>query len=293
MSGVISIGMAALFHAAVLFLLTAGLQLTFGVMRVVNLACGTLFALGAYAGATAVNWALAQGAPVEFFPLILLGCGAMVGLIGIPIERLLRAAYARPEAFQLLLTFALVLILQDLLRLIWGADPKQTQNVMTVFGSWRVAGATINVYYVAVIAFAIALAFGLGWFLERTNSGKILRATAENREASSAMGINVPRTYLLVFTAGTMLSTAGGALIVPTAAASLQMGVELVVEAFAVVVIGGLGSMKGAAVGAILVCAIRALALNFFPELDILAVYVVVLGVLILRPSGLCGRRFG
>ena len=86
MSGFISIGMAALFHASVLFLLTAGLQLTFGVMRVVNLACGTLFALGAYTGATAVNWALAQGAPVEFFPLILLGCGAMVGLIGIPIE---------------------------------------------------------------------------------------------------------------------------------------------------------------------------------------------------------------
>lgn len=284
--------MAALFHAAALFLLTAGLQLTFGVMRVVNLACGSLFALGAYAGATAVNWTVRRGVPAELFPLVLLATGLIVGCIGVPIERLLRTAYRRPEAFQLLLTFALVLILQDVLRLVWGADPQQTQNVAVVFGSVSLFGARLGVYDLFVIVLSIAIALGLGWFLERSKAGKILRATAENREASAAMGVNVPQAYLLVFTAGTMLSTIGGALIVPTSAASLQMGVELVVEAFAVVVIGGLGSMKGAAVGAVLVCLIRAIALSVFPEMEILAIYIVVLAVLLMRPSGLFGKRF-
>ena len=187
-------------------------------------------------------------------------------------------------------TFALVLILQDLLRLIWGADPKQTQNVMTVFGSWRVAGATINVYYVAVIAFAIALAFGLGWFLERTNSGKILRATAENREMSLALGVNVRLMYASVFTLGTILGTVGGALVVPTAAATLDMPVELVVESFAVVVIGGLGSMRGALVGALIVGLMRAAAISWYAELEMLAIYLVVIVVLVIRPAGLFGK---
>ena len=292
MEALTGILMASLLHAATLFLLTAGLQLTFGVMRVVNLACGTLFALGAYAGVSAVHWALSRGVPVELFPLVLLLAGIMVGLIGIPLERLLRTAYKRPEAFQLLLTFALVLILQDGLRLIWGADPQQTPNVATALGSVTVFGTVVASYTLIVIGLAIAIAVGLGGFLERTQAGKILRATAENREASAAMGVNVPRTYMLVFTIGTMLSTAGGALIVPTSAASLQMGVELVVEAFAVVVIGGLGSMKGAAFAAVLVCLIRSVALSTFPEMEILAIYIVVVAVLMARPSGLFGKRY-
>ena len=118
----------------------------------------------------------------------------------------------------------------------------------------------------------------------------MLRATAENREASAAMGVNVRMVYLLVFTLGTTLGTVGGAMVVPTAAVSLQIGVDLVVEAFAVIVIGGLGSMKGAVAGALIVGLIRAAALVLYPEVEVLATYVIVLAILVFKPSGLFGK---
>jgi branched-chain amino acid transport system permease protein len=127
-------------------------------------------------------------------------------------------------------------------------------------------------------------------FLQRTNAGRILRATAENRAMAEALGVDVRRVYATVFTLGAVLGTTAGALVVPTAAASLDMAVEFVVEAFAVVVIGGLGSMRGALAGALIVGLIRAYALVLYPEAEVLAVYVIVIAVLLLRPSGLFGR---
>jgi len=141
-----------------------------------------------------------------------------------------------------------------------------------------------------VIAASILIAVGIGAFLQRTRWGRILRATAENREMSEALGVNVRWMYTVVFTLGTVLGTVGGALVVPTAAASLDMPVELVVEAFAVVVIGGLGSMRGALAGALIVGLMRALAIRYYAELEMLAIYVVVIAVLIARPAGLFGK---
>ena len=141
-----------------------------------------------------------------------------------------------------------------------------------------------------VIATATAVAIGLGAFLQRTNFGRILRATAENRAMAEALGVDVRRIYAVVFTLGAVLGTTAGALIVPTAAASLDMAVELVVEAFAVVVIGGLGSMWGALVGALIVGLIRAFSLVIYPEAEVLAIYLIVIVVLLLRPAGLFGR---
>lgn len=290
MTTLVSILMAGLFHGAALFLLTAGLQLSFGVQRIVNLACGSIYALGAYVGVSLTTWALAQGLPVPLFPLALLASGVLAGLIGLPLERVLSTVYRRPESFQLLLTFSLILIFQDAIRFLWGAYPQQLPNVSMIYGAINVGGVQMPTYNVFVIIVAAAVAVGLTWFLNHTVSGKVLRATAENRETSAAMGVNVRLIYLLVFTLGTTLSTVGGALVVPTAAASLQMGVELVVDAFAVIVIGGLGSMKGAAVGALIVGMIRAGALFIYPEIDILATYAVVLIVLIWRPTGLFGK---
>ncbi|MGA8001250.1 MAG: branched-chain amino acid ABC transporter permease, partial [Pseudolabrys sp.] len=131
---------------------------------------------------------------------------------------------------------------------------------------------------------------GLGLFLQRTNYGRLLRATAENRAMAEALGVDVRRIYAAVFTLGAILGTTAGALVVPTAAASLDMAIEFVIEAFAVVVIGGLGSMRGALVGALIVGLIRALAIVFVPELEVLAIYVIVICVLIFRPMGLFGR---
>ncbi|MGA9084125.1 MAG: branched-chain amino acid ABC transporter permease, partial [Pseudolabrys sp.] len=133
-------------------------------------------------------------------------------------------------------------------------------------------------------------AAGLGLFLQRTNYGRLLRATAENRAMAEALGVDVRRIYAAVFTLGAILGTTAGALVVPTAAASLDMAIEFVVEAFAVVVIGGLGSMRGALIGALIVGLIRALAIVFVPELEVLAIYVIVICVLIFRPMGLFGR---
>lgn len=290
MSAYFNIFLAGIFHASVLFLVAAGLQLIFGVQRIVNLACGSIYALGAYCGISATLWALGHGVPQSMFPLVLIAAGLIVGLVGIPLERLLRTIYGRQESFQLLLTFSLVLMIQDVLRFGWGANPQQLGNLSMIYGTLSFGDIALPVYNAFVIVVAITLAVSMALFLGRTPAGKILRATAENRDASAAMGVNITRVYMIVFTVGTMLGTVGGALVVPTAAASLEMGVELVVEAFAVVVIGGLGSMKGAVVGAVIVGLVRAAAVTVYPEAEILAIYVIVLGVLIWRPSGLYGK---
>jgi branched-chain amino acid transport system permease protein len=158
------------------------------------------------------------------------------------------------------------------------------------YGKVAIGAVSFPTYNVLVMAASLAIAVGLGLFLSRTRYGRILRATAENREMAEALGADVRRIYASVFTLGTMLGTVGGALVVPTAAASLDMPVELVVEAFAVVVIGGLGSMRGALVGALIVGLTRAAAISFYAELEVLAIYVIVIAVLVARPAGLFGK---
>jgi branched-chain amino acid transport system permease protein len=278
------------FHAAVLFLVAAGLQLVFGVQKIVNLACGSFYALGAYFGISAVNWAIAAGLPTAMFLPVLLLSGLLLGVIGPPIAALLRTVQDRDEAFQLLLTFALVLMFQDVLRFFWGANPQQLGNLVMEYGKLSVGTVQVPAYNALVILASIVIAVGIGALLQRTRFGRILRATAENREMSEALGVNVRWIYVSVFTLGTVLGTVGGALVVPTAAASLDMPVELVVEAFAVVVIGGLGSMRGALVGALIVGLMRAAAISWYAELELLAIYIVVIVVLVARPAGLFGK---
>ena len=291
MTAFFDIVIGGVFHAAVLFLVAAGLQLVFGVQKIVNLACGSFYALGAYFGISAVQWAMAAGLPAALFLPVLLAAGLVLGLlIGPAIEALLRTVYDRDEAFQLLLTFALVLMIQDVLRFFWGANPQQLGNLVMEYGKLTLGTVQVPAYNVLVILASIAIALGIGAFLQRTRFGRILRATAENREMSEALGVNVRWMYASVFTLGTVLGTVGGALVVPTAAASLDMPVELVVEAFAVVVIGGLGSMRGALVGALIVGLMRAAAISWYAELEMLAIYLVVIVVLIARPAGLFGR---
>jgi branched-chain amino acid transport system permease protein len=293
MSAFANVLVGGLFHAAVLFLVAAGLQLAFGVQKILNLACGSFYALGAYFGITVVGLAAGFGvSPWLLLPVLLLA-GLALGVIGPPIERLLRFVYGRDESFQLLLTFALVLMFQDVFRFVWGPDPKTLDTGYLVYGSLRLGDFAVPVYNCLVIAAAIAVAAGLGAFLHGTRYGKILRATAENRAMAEALGVDVRRVYATVFTLGTVLGTTAGALIVPTAAASLDMAVEFVVEAFAVVVIGGLGSMPGALAGALVVGFIRALSIAYYPEFEVLATYAIVIAVLLLRPAGLFGKQAG
>jgi branched-chain amino acid transport system permease protein len=290
MAAFANIFIGGVFHAAVLFLVAAGLQLVFGVQKIVNLACGSFYALGAYFGVTFITYAAQLGlSPWLIFPGLILA-GLLLGAIGPPIERMLRSVYGRDESFQLLLTFALLLMFQDVFRFFWGANPRSLDNAYLIYGTINAGDFGVPVYNLMVIAAAIAIAAALGAFLQRTNFGRILRATAENRAMAEALGVDVRRIYSAVFTLGAALGTTAGALIVPTAAASLDMAVELVVEAFAVVVIGGLGSMRGAVVGALIVGLIRAFAIVLYPELEVLAIYMIVIAVLLLRPAGLFGR---
>jgi branched-chain amino acid transport system permease protein len=282
--------LGGVFHAAVLFLVAAGLQLVFGVQKILNLACGSFYALGAYAGVSAVRWALGAGLPMPLFFPVLVGAGLVLAALGPLIERLLRPIYDRDESFQLLLTFALVLMFEDVIRFFWGTAPHQLGNVYLAYGQVRVGGLTVPTYNLVVIACGAAIAGGMGWFLARTRFGRVLRATAENRDMAEAMGIDITRVYARVFTLGMALGTVGGALVIPATAAVNEMGIDLIVEAFAVVVIGGLGSMRGAFVGALIVGVVKAVAIATWPEVEMLAIYVIVIAVLVLRPSGLFAR---
>jgi branched-chain amino acid transport system permease protein len=203
---------------------------------------------------------------------------------------MLRTVYSRDESFQLLLTFALVLMFQDVFRFIWGSNPRSLDNAYLIYGTISGPDFSVPVYNLLVIATAIATAVGFGAFLQHTNNGRILRATAENRAMAEALGVDVHRVYALIFTLGAVLGTTAGALVVPTAAASLDMAIEFVVEAFAVVVIGGLGSMRGALAGALIVGLIRAYSLILYPEFEVVAIYIIVIAVLLFRPAGLFGK---
>jgi len=289
MGDVVSILMSGLFSAAILFLVAAGLQLVFGVMKIFNLAVGSFYALGAFFGATLVNWAVGEGLPQPLFFFGLLIAGILLGVIGPVIERLLRPIYDRDEAFQLLLTFAIVLMLEDITMMIWGSQPRSTGSLYLVYGTVNLLGATVPVYNLFVIAAAGTIAVGIGLLLSRTAFGRVLRAAADKREMVQSLGVNTRRLYVIVFSLGVVLSTIGGALVIPVTATMSEMGVELIVEAFAVVVIGGLGSMRGALVGALVVGYVTTLSINYYPPIEMLVIYLVVIVVLVIKPRGLFG----
>ena len=273
--------------------MAAGLQLVFGVQRIVNLACGSFYAVGAYFGITAVRWGIDAGTPPSLFILLLLASGVLLAVVMGPlIERLLiRFVYDREESFQLLLTFAIVLMFEDIIRFVWGTSPAVLGGgLYLAYGQLRVGTLTIPVYNLLVIAASALIAGLMAWFLARTRLGRSVRATAENRAMSEALGVNMARVYVLVFSIGVALGTVGGALVAPATAAALDLGIELIVEAFAVVVIGGLGSMPGAFVGAIVVGLMKAASIATYPELEMLAIYLVVIAVLVLRPVGLFAK---
>ncbi len=289
-ANVVNILLGGVFHASILFLVAAGLQVVFGVQKIFNLACGSFYALGAYVGVSAVQAFSAAGGPPWLFIVPLVVAGLLVGVVGVVVERgLLRFVYDRDETFQLLLTFALVLMLEDVIRITWGTSPRSTSGLYLVYGQVRVLGATVPVYNLIVMAASLLIAVAIGWLLTRTTFGRIMRATADNREMAEALGVDMRRVYVRVFTLGTALGTLGGALVIPATAAMSEMGIELIVEAFAVVVIGGLGSMRGAVAGALVVGILRAVAISVVPEVEMLLIYLIVIGVLVLRPRGLFG----
>src|SRR5712691_2128012 len=193
---VVNVLLSGVFHASILFLVAAGLQVVFGVQKIFNLACGSFYALGAYAGVSAVGWYAGAGGPPILFVLPLALAGLAVGAVGLVVERgLLRFVYDRDESFQLLLTFAVVLMMEDVIRMTWGTAPRSTAGLYLVYGQANLLGATVPVYNLLVMAASLAIALAIGWLLTRTAFGRIIRAAADNREMAEALGVDMRRLY--------------------------------------------------------------------------------------------------
>ena len=280
----------SLFYASVLFLIAAGLSLIFGVMRIVNLAHGSLFAVGAYIAAWLVGRAIGMGVPVAWLLLLMPVAALAVALIGIVIEPLLlRPFYRRAEEYQLLVTFGLLLILEDLMRLVWGGLPLTADTVMDAIPSVHIGEQIYPGYNILVVGIGVAAAILLWVVIYGTKFGVLLRATSQDRRMAAALGLNVGRVYVAAFAVGCFMAGLGGAIVVPSHAAVLGMGVEALILAFVVVVVGGLGSLKGALVGALIVSFVRTAGIQFFPEIELAVLYLIAAFVLIIRPTGLFG----
>ncbi len=280
----------SLLYASVLFLIAGGLSLIYGVMRIVNLAHGNLYALGAYVSA----WVIGQwltGAPLGVLYLLLPVGAVAAALVGAVLEpTLLRRFYKRPEEYQLLITFGLLMILEDALRLVWGPYPLSASVLWESVGSISIGDSLYPTYNLIVIAVGGIAAVFLWAFVYRTKFGVVLRATSQDMRMAAALGVDVNRVYIQAFTIGCFMAGLGGAIIVPSQSAVLGMGVDALILAFVVVVIGGLGSLEGALAGALIVGFVREAGIALFPEIELAVLYLIAAIVLLARPAGLFGR---
>ncbi|HYJ17540.1 MAG TPA: branched-chain amino acid ABC transporter permease [Burkholderiales bacterium] len=290
----LAIAIDGLIYASWLFIIAVGLTLIYGVMKILNIAHGSLYALGAFTSVTFTSAWFAHGYPVMGSYAMLALAAVVVGLVAGPvIERgLLRFLYGKDEVVLVLVTYALFLILEDLIKLVWGVDPlfiqgPKGETPYALLGNFSIGSLNYPTYNLLLVGVAITTAIVLTWVLARTRAGKLLIAVIHDRETAAAMGIDVGRTYFVTFTLGAMLAAVGGALTAPTVSVVTGMGAEVIVIAFAVVVIGGLGSLPGAALGALIVGLVRAASIHLRPELELFAVYFVMAAVLIVRPKGL------
>lgn len=279
-------------YAALVFIVALGLTLIFGVMRILNVAHGSLYAIGAYTTVSLTGWMLALGlAPVFAFPLMLVSAVLVGILLGGPIEwLLLRRIYDKPEVLQLLVTFAVFMILEDVQRLIWGTQPYFQASALQALGNVTVLGVTYTVYQLILLPIlALVLLLGLRIFLRHTVTGKLILATTEDREAAQSIGIDADKVFLFTFVVGAVLAGLGGALASPTTSILPGMGADMIVLSFAVIATAGLGQIEGAAVAALMIGLGRSFAVYLWPEVAVLVPYLIMVLVLLVRPEGLFG----
>ena len=279
--------------ASWLFIVAVGLTLVFGVLNILNFAHGSLFAVGAYAAASAVGWYYGGGfGPAFLGYLLMLGAALAVALILGPLmERgVLRFFYRRDEVVLVLVTYALFLILEDATKLIWGAESYYASEPYALLGNVSFFGLSYVGYDFALIGLAVATGLLLWFGLNRTITGKIVLAVIHDRDISRAMGVNVTRVFAFAFTLGVFLAALGGAFTAPKISVQPGIGITVILLSFAVVVIGGLGSVEGAAIAALFVGFARAVAIHLVPWAELFIVYLVMALVLAFRPEGLFQR---
>lgn len=277
-------------YAALVFLVSVGLSLIFGVLRVVNVAHGSLYAFGAYLAAT-FSLAIAPISPWLTYPALLAASIAIGVVCGGFIERfLLRPLSGQEEVLQLLITFAAFMIMDNLQRLIWGVQPIFAAEPLRLLPNVVVFGVSYTSYQVMLLpGVAVATLFGLRYFLRRTLSGAVILAVTEDREASTAIGIDAKRVYFVTFVIGASLAALGGALASPTTSLVPGMGADMIVLSFAVAATAGLGQIEGTALTALMIGLTRAFVIYLQPEFEVLVPYLLMVLVLLVRPLGLFG----
>jgi branched-subunit amino acid ABC-type transport system permease component len=275
-------------QAMFLFLIASGLSLIFGVLGVLNFAHGSLYMLGAYLSYTVASAFL--GSTTGFWLALVLGSLGVAVVGGVIESVFLRPVYRREELDQLLVTYALVLIIGDLVKLAWGADNRSASRPALLAGSVDIAGRAFPTYNLFVLVVGPLVALGLWLLLTKTQFGRLIRAAANDREMVGMVGVNVSGLFTGVFVLGAWLGGLGGGLAAPVGAIFPGMDVEVIVESFIVVVVGGMGSFGGTLLGALIIGQLNAFGILFFPRFAIVFVYILMALVLVSRPWGLLGK---
>ncbi len=285
LQSIVHVCLAGLSTGMFIWLVASGLSLIFGVLGVLNFAHGSFYMLGAYLCFTVLKY---WGA--NFWLGLLIG-PLGVCLVGYLMERFfLRYVYHLALPYQLLLTFAFVLIFDNLVKMVWGAGSLSPPNLSSLGGSLVILGRKFPIYNLFIIAVGPLVALGLWLMIERTWWGRIIRAASSDREMAAAIGVRVPTLFTGVFVFGTWLGALGGGLAVPyVGILTSGMGETIIIEAFIVAVIGGLGSLKGAFVGALIIGILSAFGTRFFPTFDMFLTFILMAAVLLWRPRGLFG----
>jgi branched-subunit amino acid ABC-type transport system permease component len=280
--------MSGIARAALLFLVASGLSLTFGVLRVLNFAHGSLYMLGAFIAYSIWKFLLI---PILGFYIAAIVAALVMAAIGLLIEFvLLRRLYSRGWPEQLLATYAIVLVITDIVKLGWGGEFLSIPRPKPFTGAILLFGFPFPSYNFFVILLGLALVIFLWWLVYRTHLGDIIRAAAHDREMVSALGIPIPWLFTWVFVLGSLIAGLSGAVSAPYGAIALGMDIEIIVECFAVVVIGGMGSLPGTLLGSFIVGVVYSFGIMYKPELALAFIFMVMAVVLIIRPWGIFGR---
>ncbi len=281
--------LAGISNGMLLFLISAGLTLIFGVLRVLNFAHGALFMIGAFVAWTIGTWA--GGTSIGFFAALAVAA-LVLAILGSIIEiTLLRRIYRAPHEFQLLLTFALVFIAGDVVKLIWGREDQSTPMPELLSGSTEAMGLVFPTYRLFLIVTGLIVAAALWWLLHRTRWGILIRAATNDRDMLGALGTDTRRLFTTVFALGVALAGLGGALAAPIVSVSPGLHVQVIIDAFVVVVIGGMGSVLGALVASLLVGIVNAWGVLALPGWSVVLTFACMAVVLIVRPWGLFGSQ--
>ena len=292
-----------LWYGFILFMIASGLTIIFGVLGILNLAHGELYALGAFVVFSVVGYATGFVAspddPVSAvtFGVVVFLAALLAAAVLLPVGAFIETVFVRPiydreEVYQLLLTYALLLIFVDVMKFGWGATPLDagTYSGLNEIPTTELAGFGYPSYNVLAMLVGLAVFAWLVWFFDRSKTGRIVRATAINRDMATAIGVSTDRTFTLVFAMGAFFAGFGGAMVsIGPQTAFLEMGLDPLVLSFVVIVIGGLGSLKGAFVGALIVGVLSRWAIWQYPPVELAAPFAVMLLILLVKPEGLFG----